>query len=518
MIWRRHLSRRQATGRAIAVHWVFLFVVGACGNLPPDPGAQLRKAAFTGDIAGVIKALAAGAEVDSRGPDGKTPLMGACYFAFGPADGHVAVIEHLLQAGANANAFDHSGNTPLIAAVVNYPTAVQSLLHAGADANQQGATGWTALIYAAKAGNLGLLRELLDAGGRTDVRNQDGETAVDVARRFNKEDAVGLLKAADRGIGSGAAEKYLPWKGFSDPFYAFTLEYPPSWEPVVNEAHRFAAKQGEDFFIAAEATVVAPISDKDRKNATRTVFNKTTEEMGIKGAKPVQVAAGVADALKAAETMEDGKWAWVEVTSHGDVRYRIRVVTPKGPKEQNEPTAERILTSFKVSDEVRISGSPFSHDTVALSAPDNPVPNGWRLQENPYGFRFAYPQEWALKAQSRGRGYDYSDGSVEFYCGSGANYIQEPSGIPLRGTKHTILLHESPEGASLVGEPTIRDAGIVKSIVAHYILKSADQYWILVAVKDDVWYELTFRCRSQCETKASVAKDLVESFQVTLTR
>ena len=75
---------------------VFLFL------LPLFAGcAGLHKAAGRGDLAGVERFLREGVDVDSRDPYGRTPLM--C------AGTSLAVVQHLVEHGADVNAQDVSG-------------------------------------------------------------------------------------------------------------------------------------------------------------------------------------------------------------------------------------------------------------------------------------------------------------------------------------------------------------------------------------------------------------------------
>jgi hypothetical protein len=83
----------------------------------------------------------------------------------------------------------------------NTPAAsVLRLIHAGADVNAVDASGWTPLMYAARLGTLTSVKELLQAGARADLRSKVGENAMDAAdseRDYHDRAAkVAALKAA----------------------------------------------------------------------------------------------------------------------------------------------------------------------------------------------------------------------------------------------------------------------------------------------------------------------------------
>lgn len=99
--------------------------------------------------AAVSPLLKAGAEVNAKDEDGSTPLMLA--IAFG---GTPEVIEKLLKSGAAVNSKNTSGATALMLAAAARPNIVDRLLQAGADPSiKLPSTGYTAIWFAEKAGN-----------------------------------------------------------------------------------------------------------------------------------------------------------------------------------------------------------------------------------------------------------------------------------------------------------------------------------------------------------------------------
>lgn len=69
-----------------------------------------------------------------------------------------------LRNGADVNALDEDGHSPLFGAIYNHQEKmVEGLIGAGADVNLAGPDGWTPLHEAARSGNTKTLQVLLDA-------------------------------------------------------------------------------------------------------------------------------------------------------------------------------------------------------------------------------------------------------------------------------------------------------------------------------------------------------------------
>src|SRR5436190_34258 len=93
-----------------------------------DANMQLFSAAMLGDLGGIQKALAGGAQINAVSDSGSTAL------ALAALHGHVDAINALLTAGANIAAADTGGATPLmIAAAQGHTRVVEALAARGAD-------------------------------------------------------------------------------------------------------------------------------------------------------------------------------------------------------------------------------------------------------------------------------------------------------------------------------------------------------------------------------------------------
>lgn len=139
-------------------------------------------------------------------------------------------IRLLVDAGLDVNAADFAGFTPLINAAANRNVeAARLLLAKGADVNAQSGDGsfqkvkagsialgnWTPLIAAAVFGPHDLVRMLIDAGARVDVKDVRGMTPLMTAVATDRQDLATiralLAKGADVNAESRAGETALDW-------------------------------------------------------------------------------------------------------------------------------------------------------------------------------------------------------------------------------------------------------------------------------------------------------------------
>jgi ankyrin repeat protein len=110
-----------------------------------------------------------------------------------------AVARALLQAGADVNAADKDGGTPLHKATqLGDVELVGMLLTAGANVNARTKTGRTALITASTWNYPECTTALLAAGADTEISMQDGSTALSVAKSNKHAEVIKLLEAAPK--------------------------------------------------------------------------------------------------------------------------------------------------------------------------------------------------------------------------------------------------------------------------------------------------------------------------------
>ncbi|WP_030384908.1 ankyrin repeat domain-containing protein [Streptomyces sp. NRRL S-241] len=151
----------------------------------------LLDGARRGDAAAVGTALAAGAAVEVRDEELRTPLLLA---ALGD---HVAAAELLVAAGADPNAPDSREDSPwLVTGVTGSVRMMRLLLPAGPDLKQRNRFGGISLIPAAERGHIAYVRAVLD------------ETDIDVDH-VNRLGWTALLEAVILGDGGPRHEEVV---------------------------------------------------------------------------------------------------------------------------------------------------------------------------------------------------------------------------------------------------------------------------------------------------------------------
>ena len=121
------------------------------------PDISIHEAFKAGNIEAVKQHLAAGTDVNAKGPNaGLTPLHRAAYY------GLKEIVELLLDKGADVNAKEE--------------------------------VGWTPLHYAAAMSHKAIAELLLDKGADVNAKDDGGDTPLDVAMLGNDKETAGLLR------------------------------------------------------------------------------------------------------------------------------------------------------------------------------------------------------------------------------------------------------------------------------------------------------------------------------------
>ena len=187
------------------------------------PADKLFRAVFNGDLGEVEQSITEGADVNATDKLGHTPLRDAA--AVGRNDiarlllsagadvnkgtpllsaagcGHREMVQILLKHGANIDQTDEDNllGTPFMyAAGEGYRDVTQDLLAAGANINHRNKYGTTALIEAAENNHTEIISLLIQAGADVNIAKEDNKTALWYAA------GKGNLAAAQELIRAGA--------------------------------------------------------------------------------------------------------------------------------------------------------------------------------------------------------------------------------------------------------------------------------------------------------------------------
>jgi hypothetical protein len=111
--------------------------------------------------------------------------------------GDLATARNLLAKGADPNAQDEDGATPLaLASLGGHTDIVQALLTKGANVNAHSINGFTPLMLAAGKGHLPIVQALLARGANVNAKSEDGFTALDFASSLGHTAVVEVLRRA----------------------------------------------------------------------------------------------------------------------------------------------------------------------------------------------------------------------------------------------------------------------------------------------------------------------------------
>ena len=134
----------------------------------------------SGTVQDVRRAIRNGANVNAKDKDGRTPLMSSEVLR------DPEKLRVLLNAKANVNAKDKNGQTALMEAISHSylaseanPEVIEALLDAGANVNAKDKDGRTALMQLGPIGPMEMIvRLLLSAGADVNAKDKNGRTAL----------------------------------------------------------------------------------------------------------------------------------------------------------------------------------------------------------------------------------------------------------------------------------------------------------------------------------------------------
>ena len=140
----------------------------------------------------IISLLNQGADVNAQDNDGRTPLHTAVSTIFGGREREA--IEVLLNQEADANTKNKDGDAPLhTVCLLNFYEMAEVLLKHGADVNVKDNDSNTPLHRAVWSNALETAEVLLKHGAHSNAKNKDGKTPLHAVALYNAHEIAGVL-------------------------------------------------------------------------------------------------------------------------------------------------------------------------------------------------------------------------------------------------------------------------------------------------------------------------------------
>ena len=280
-------------------------------------------AARNGDRAALRALIEKKADVNQPDADGATALHWAAY------RDDVESVDLLVAAGANVNAANDLGATPLWNASTNGVAVTKRLLEAGANPNLALLAGETPLMAAARAGQAGVVELLLAKGANPNAHGPRGQTALMWAASGRHPAAVKALLAHRADVHARSAE----WKEM--------VAVPPHGLPQYNKmipqggdtALLFAARVGDLESAKLLIGAGANVNDADAWGVSATAmaahagFTDLVAWLLDRGAEPNAASAGFT-ALHAAIMRRDTRMVAALLAHGADANAPLTAWTP----------------------------------------------------------------------------------------------------------------------------------------------------------------------------------------------
>lgn len=156
----------------------------------------LSDAALSGDKEIVTMILLAGANIDQLNTKGQTSLMTLIEQSGGNSANMNDMSLFLIENGANVNAADLKGETPLFYAVkARNEQLIKNLIAKGADINARNNKGESVLFIAAEKDNPRMAKLLLDNGANPRLKNRQKLDAATVAVQRGFMDTYDIIES-----------------------------------------------------------------------------------------------------------------------------------------------------------------------------------------------------------------------------------------------------------------------------------------------------------------------------------
>lgn len=200
------IARQMADMRAAIEHWSPLMQLIHDRSLLLRMG-DLSAREMADSFAGIKDAIEQAEDVDERDRLKRTALMHGLMVELGgpllDPRHRLALVGHLLARGADINASDVDGMTPLMHTVsckTPDPRTVEFLCNHGAQLESRDRAGRTALIHAAISGFTPVVESLVRLGADLSARDSDNRNAWEAFERRRDEKHRMIEKLKDGGV------------------------------------------------------------------------------------------------------------------------------------------------------------------------------------------------------------------------------------------------------------------------------------------------------------------------------
>ena len=151
---------------------------------------ELMNAATTGNTDKIKSFIQNGANLNAADSTGLTPLMAASY------KGQTAVLKQLVQSKVTLDSKDESGYTALMyASNTNNLACVKYLVENGANINESDNDGSTPLMFCAQHGYNDIVMHLLEKGADPNVKGAHGLDAIGFAKQNNHTETQKIIQS-----------------------------------------------------------------------------------------------------------------------------------------------------------------------------------------------------------------------------------------------------------------------------------------------------------------------------------
>jgi len=212
-------------------------------------GTALIYAAANGNIDIVNELVNKGEEFINQGDHLNTTAL-----IIAAGGGHLNIVDTLINHGAEIDKQDDLGHTALLSAAIHgHADIVNKLLDNGAEINKTDEDGNTALMLSVQTSNLqdeyegnkfNAVKTLLEWGANAELKNNNGDDALSIAKKVGRADILDLLQKFHHGKGVAeiSVKRNLPG-GLAGSVLSYLPGFPKGDQPPPSKRQRSFGKR-----------------------------------------------------------------------------------------------------------------------------------------------------------------------------------------------------------------------------------------------------------------------------------